>query len=414
MVDIKLNTLAGRKSHTMYGEDSSGRKVSLLNDESLKNSSRPRLLNYSHRTRSSISSSMSRDDYTSSSSSISVSPGISPATPQLAHIDSLSTFETHSTPSPMTPNYHFDPLEHTKSSAPYYEYHRSQPGLNYPAMPLQQDASVQPYYHLPTHRMNDLDMDHTYSASRAALQPLQTRMPYSNPDPPISLSPPNSLSTSLATPVLPPSASSTPAQTTPTNGSAVKPIKKKYPCPHAARYACHDTFTTSGHAARHGKKHTGEKNILCPTCHKAFTRKDNMKQHERTHKSSRLEASSPTTSQKRISPSNSNSRRRGIPPRSRSASQPLSDPSGMDLDSKHMKHDYHSTHQSNHSQRTTRPGMARSELSEIIHNTTEPGAGRPGYPVRMGSMSGRSEEDGEGESPGLDALATAASEMVDA
>ena len=32
----------------------------------------------------------------------------------------------------------------------------------------------------------------------------------------------------------------------------------------------------------------------------------------------------------------------------------------------------------------------------------------------MGSMSGRSEEDGEGESPGLDALATAASEMVDA
>ncbi|EEH40871.1 hypothetical protein PAAG_02847 [Paracoccidioides lutzii Pb01] len=60
--------------------------------------------------------------------------------------------------------------------------------------------------------------------------------------------------------------------------------KNKYPCPYAASHACTATFTTSGHAARHGKKHTGEKGIHCPICNKAFTRKDNMKQHRRTHR----------------------------------------------------------------------------------------------------------------------------------
>jgi len=60
--------------------------------------------------------------------------------------------------------------------------------------------------------------------------------------------------------------------------------KNKYPCPYAQSHNCFATFTTSGHAARHGKKHTGEKGVHCPVCDKAFTRKDNMKQHERTHK----------------------------------------------------------------------------------------------------------------------------------
>ncbi|KAJ5249023.1 hypothetical protein N7468_000474 [Penicillium chermesinum] len=60
--------------------------------------------------------------------------------------------------------------------------------------------------------------------------------------------------------------------------------KNKYPCPYAASHGCTATFTTSGHAARHGKKHTGEKSVHCPICNKAFTRKDNMKQHIRTHR----------------------------------------------------------------------------------------------------------------------------------
>ncbi|KAK2791924.1 hypothetical protein FQN52_004366 [Onygenales sp. PD_12] len=71
--------------------------------------------------------------------------------------------------------------------------------------------------------------------------------------------------------------------------------KNKYPCPYAASHSCSATFTTSGHAARHGKKHTGEKGVHCPVCNKAFTRKDNMKQHRRTH---RLSISSEVSSKK--------------------------------------------------------------------------------------------------------------------
>lgn len=81
-----------------------------------------------------------------------------------------------------------------------------------------------------------------------------------------------------------PSNSTKPSPQTTSNGSIGK--KNKYPCPYAASHNCSATFTTSGHAARHGKKHTGEKGVHCPICNKAFTRKDNMKQHERTHKGS--------------------------------------------------------------------------------------------------------------------------------
>lgn len=68
-----------------------------------------------------------------------------------------------------------------------------------------------------------------------------------------------------------------------------KPAQKKnqYPCPMAKQIGCTDFFTTSGHAARHAKKHTGKKDAFCPECNKAFTRKDNMEQHRRTHQNGR-------------------------------------------------------------------------------------------------------------------------------
>jgi len=94
-----------------------------------------------------------------------------------------------------------------------------------------------------------------------------------------SSGPPGSGGTSASTTIQSkPSASDVPTATT---GK-----KNKYPCPYAQSHSCSATFTTSGHAARHGKKHTGEKGVHCPVCNKAFTRKDNMKQHERTHKGS--------------------------------------------------------------------------------------------------------------------------------
>jgi hypothetical protein len=66
-----------------------------------------------------------------------------------------------------------------------------------------------------------------------------------------------------------------------------RPKKNQYPCPMAKAIGCKDHFTTSGHAARHAKKHTGKKDAVCPECNKAFTRKDNMEQHRRTHQSGR-------------------------------------------------------------------------------------------------------------------------------
>jgi hypothetical protein len=81
------------------------------------------------------------------------------------------------------------------------------------------------------------------------------------------------------------------AQQAPESGalstSANRSKKNSYPCPMAKQYACNDYFTTSGHAARHAKKHTGKKDAVCPDCMKAFTRKDNMEQHRRTHQTGR-------------------------------------------------------------------------------------------------------------------------------
>ncbi|KAF2996632.1 hypothetical protein E8E13_002604 [Curvularia kusanoi] len=71
-----------------------------------------------------------------------------------------------------------------------------------------------------------------------------------------------------------------------------RPKKNSYPCPMAKQFGCNDYFTTSGHAARHAKKHTGRKDAFCPECNKAFTRKDNMEQHRRTHQTGRNAKSS--------------------------------------------------------------------------------------------------------------------------
>ncbi|KAF2221397.1 hypothetical protein BDZ85DRAFT_275088 [Elsinoe ampelina] len=93
------------------------------------------------------------------------------------------------------------------------------------------------------------------------------------------------------------SAASAPKQTT---------KKSQYPCPLAKQFNCNDYFTTSGHAARHAKKHTGRKDAICPECNKAFTRKDNMEQHRRTHQNVR----GPAKSENRVKkPSKTSSRK---------------------------------------------------------------------------------------------------------
>jgi hypothetical protein len=126
-----------------------------------------------------------------------------------------------------------------------------------------------------------------YPMPPASLQPLIQQIPTpassNNSVPPTATSAPVPAPTNILS-----KASSTTASA-PANAPANAPAtgkKNKYPCPYAQSHNCIATFTTSGHAARHGKKHTGEKGVHCPICNKAFTRKDNMKQHERTHKNS--------------------------------------------------------------------------------------------------------------------------------
>jgi hypothetical protein len=148
------------------------------------------------------------------------------------------------TPSPITPEFNFDGLSPQMASPVFAQtnYFPTQKELSaaYPSIP--QNSEPLPYH----------DADASDVAYFASQQPHEPR--------------PDSASTSSANP---------------------RSKKNSYPCPMAKQYNCNDYFTTSGHAARHAKKHTGKKDAFCPECNKAFTRKDNMEQHRRTHQSGR-------------------------------------------------------------------------------------------------------------------------------
>ncbi|MCJ1322108.1 hypothetical protein MMC15_007453 [Xylographa vitiligo] len=382
--------------------NASGRKVSLLNDDlpayAPDSRSRP---NNNHSRTPSCSTQMSRDDSDSSQLSSLASPTSSPRNaPHLIRLDSNSSQGTLHTPSPMTPTYPFDPLDQNKNHPPSNVYSNYPATGPYYAPPRPQDVSQLPYYsHIPIR--SELLMDDPYPSLGP---PLQTQFAYATSD----LATPISPRSTLQTPVAATSATA-PSASTPTN-SVSKVGKKKYLCPHAARYNCTDTFTTSGHAARHGKKHTGEKNILCPTCNKAFTRKDNMKQHERTHKtgygggSGEPAAASPTVAHPSL-------RRTNPTPHSTTAASTPDMGSDMEVDEKEAGFDAEPTN------RPPRPTVRRSALTEgsefskpnssLSIDTKLAEHSRPNFDR---TLSGGS-QDGEGESPGLDALAMAASNL---
>ena len=172
----------------MYGEDSCGRKVSLLNDSQstaatttyhiTTSFTRPDLPTRSRPSTSSISSCASREGYNSSRSSFSASPrhSHSPPTPSLVRLDSRSSLRSRSTPSPMTPQYGFEPMDqHMKreqGQPPYYNQF-NQRSNGYPAI---QDPTPQPYYNLSSQqalpRMSDFTMD-----DDATFQPQQPQQP---------------------------------------------------------------------------------------------------------------------------------------------------------------------------------------------------------------------------------------------
>lgn len=219
----------------MDGKNSSGRRISLLND-----SAEPRL---PVRTPSIPPSLRSR------TSSYTSSPVGSPATPQLVRSNSTDSAATMQTPSPITPEFNFDALPPQTLNSPVFtqnSFFPSQKDLVSAYPPLSHNSGPLPY---PSSNL---------------------QQNYFRPPPP---PPPPSESHSAAAAA---AASANP-----------RSKKNSYPCPVAKQYNCADHFTTSGHAARHAKKHTGKKDAFCPECNKAFTRKDNMEQHRRTHQTGR-------------------------------------------------------------------------------------------------------------------------------
>jgi hypothetical protein len=209
-------------------------------------------------------------------------PTPTPSTPRLLRLNSTSSKASSSimdSPSPKTPVYNFDPQLIT----PYDPLLRQDVSGFLPS-----PSTITPLMDTMMVGAPAQDQMFAYSAKST-----NTAMPSNYPGLPISPADAQQMPTPSSSSK---SNSHLPASTPPTSAPAKK---NKYPCPYASSHHCTATFTTSGHAARHGKKHTGEKGVHCPVCDKAFTRKDNMKQHERTHKGSASGSNSDDTNHKR-------------------------------------------------------------------------------------------------------------------
>jgi hypothetical protein len=186
-------------------------------------------------------------------------------TPPLSRSGSSDSTDLSRTmqPSPLTPDFaSFDPATFPSVSGQGAspEYQQKQQFYS----PVIKDGLSATYEQLP------IPLPFTFPPSAMAVPPAQqqTFMPASVP---------------VAPPAPPVKAAEPPKGST----SKAQSKKNHYPCPMAQTYNCNDYFTTSGHAARHAKKHTGRKDAICPECNKAFTRKDNMEQHRRTHQNGR-------------------------------------------------------------------------------------------------------------------------------
>ncbi len=236
----------------MDGRNCSGRKISLLNDSGdvAAVHSKIRLPSLAAHSRA-------------SSSSCSSTPILSPQTPQLVR-SSSSDSRAFASPSPLTP------------SLNAFESH-------YAAHP--QQSQKQHYY---IHTQSYAKMDDPIASMYPPIPDATGAMPQAYPMPQMQAMPPQANQQQVYrasnSPASEPSRVSTVSAT---SNSKSQPKKNQYPCPMAKQFGCTDFFTTSGHAARHAKKHTGKKDAFCPECNKAFTRKDNMEQHRRTHQNGR-------------------------------------------------------------------------------------------------------------------------------
>ena len=274
----------------MDGRNSSGRKISLLNDscDSDVAAAYPTKIQlpplasvhaqHPHHPHHHHHHHQHHHQHHSSSraaSSCASTPSPSPQTPQLIR-SSSSESRGYQTPSPLTPS--FNSFDHAAAAGP--------------KRPSQQRPHQQAFfvYAHPHAKMHDPTLSlYPPLPDAAGAMPSAYPMPAQMPQP-MPLQPVHPTQAGAAYPRSSTSPSSEPSRVS--NVSAAsnpkqQPKKNQYPCPLAKQVGCNDFFTTSGHAARHAKKHTGKKDAFCPECNKAFTRKDNMEQHRRTHQNGR-------------------------------------------------------------------------------------------------------------------------------
>lgn len=221
----------------MHARDSSGRSVSLLNDE-------PAEINVQFRP-SPFSAYDPSNMIRSTSSNSAQSRTSSPLMPDLVRADSFDSNNTNDPLSPATPTF-------------WKESGRPSSYLSY-------KAANHFDYREPLPRIEDYSTSRLYALPAPA--PYSIRPPY--PEPQMY------------------DEDHYQGQGPPERGP------KRYPCRHRDTHNCDKTFTTSGHASRHSKIHTAEKGVVCTWegCQKKFTRGDNMKQHLETHTKERSRAS---------------------------------------------------------------------------------------------------------------------------
>lgn len=202
----------------------------------------------------------------SRTSSCTSTPSLSPQTPTLSR-SSSSDSRAFASPSPVTPTYNsFEQAAQAKHHHHQQQYYLS----NHHHYAKMDDQNASMYPPIPD---TTSVMPSAYPMPQIPQQPLQQQPP-----------PAQQLYRSSTSPSSEPSRVSTVSAQ---SNNKAQPKKNQYPCPMAKQVGCTDFFTTSGHAARHAKKHTGKKDAFCPECNKAFTRKDNMEQHRRTHQNGR-------------------------------------------------------------------------------------------------------------------------------
>lgn len=279
----------------VQGRDSSGRVVSLLNDGLGPASApiSPVQRHFGHRHQRSLTSASLRVR-PRTLYSLPSTPCLSPQTsavPSLSRSDSNDS-RFFPTPSPITPS--FGPLQDAPDLS-------GQSGKN-----TLLAATTAPLERAQLSRHVSDSMTINTSAAR-----LSFRSEHDQARPPLSVTsngpPPRHLYHSNSDPgaTVPTleSFASTSSNTSLLGSTELHQLrlkKNQFPCPLAKVYDCPDFFTTSGHAARHAKKHTGKKDAFCPECNKAFTRKDNMEQHRRTHQTIKIPSTSTVAKDNRV------------------------------------------------------------------------------------------------------------------